>query len=193
MSYSDVLFNTYKALVSSGSLFGCKVSKPLFTKSSESVSVDNASLIDVENITLSAGAEKVLLTIRNRATFSGMTNATKIKIATLTLKSDGTKPVMFKIYKNSSTGGTFNDWDATTSRVEVSTNTTLSTTTETIGTITKIINQIGSAILSKEEVQRVNLLDGDVVIDIKPNETITITAKSTNESIVSLITRIKEK
>lgn len=193
MSWNNVIANTYDVLVNSRRLFGARKSKPLFVKSSESVSVNDASLINIDSIALTAGVEKVLLTIRNRATFDGITNAISIKLATLTFQTDGTKAVSFKIYKNSTTAGTFNYWNEAASRIEVSTNTTLATTTETVGTITKIINEIGSTILAKEDVQRFNLLEGDVIIDLKPNETITFTAKSVNTSNVSLITRIKEK
>jgi len=193
MAFMQGLLDTYKGLDIQGILRGSRKSKPIYTESNSSLSVDNASLIEINNFPLSANTESILLTIRNRANFGGNTNTTTIKIATLTLKTDGAKPVDFKIYKDSTIGGTFNYWDETNSRIEVNTNATLATTTETIGTITKIINQIGSTILSKEETQRINLLDGDIILDLKPSEEVTITAKSTNTSIISIVTRIKEK
>lgn len=193
MDWNKVIVASYNFLVSSGILIGALKTKPMYTVSSNSVTVEDATLIELDNLPIGANTETVLLTIRNRATFDGNTNALNIKLATLTFGTSGNKDVKFKLYGNSITGGTFYEWDTLNSRVEVSTDTTLNTTTIIIGTITRIVNQIGLALLSKEDSQRYNLLDGDIIFTIKPNESITITATSTNSSLVSLITRIKEK
>ena len=191
MGIVSALKSTYKSLVQEGTIIGSYKDNPIFTKSSTSITSDNAALINISE-TLVAGTEKTLLTVRNRATFNSNPNIRSISMATLTLSTSGNKAVIFTIYKNASTGGTFADWNTLNSRVEVNTTATKSITTSTIAGITKIDEEVGNTIVAKEATERINLLEGDITITLKANETFTITAESSQVSDIKMSLRIKE-
>ena len=77
--------------------------------------------------TLAIDTEKLIFAIRNRPNFNAESNRRALQLKYLSLSTDGTKPVIFKIYIQSTiTGGTWIDIDNSNSIVEVKTSGTRS-------------------------------------------------------------------
>lgn len=150
---------------------------------------DKTPLVERDNVSISANTETVLLSIRNKDTFAGKPNTVRIRYGTITLVSDGQKSVKFKVYLNGvdRNVGTWGDYDSDLSVSEINTDSPLSlTTVNPVPTVNKILEQIGSTALAKEDRDRINLFSSDVVISAFPNDTITITAESQNSSSIDV-------
>lgn len=146
---------------------------------------DKTPLVERDAVVVGS-TEKVLISLRNKLDFAGKPNTVRIRYGTLTITSDGTKSVKFKVYLNGVTGGTWADYDTNLSVTELSTTTTLNLTTVAIDGITKINEQIGSTVLGRVDRDRINLFDSDIVISANAGDTITITGQSQNNSDVDI-------
>lgn len=147
---------------------------------------DKTPIVQRDAVTIAGSTETVLVSLRNKSTFAGKPNTVRIRYGTLTITSDGTKSVRFRVYLNGVTGGTWADYDTDLSVTEVSTSTTLNTTTSVIDGITKVNEQIGSTVLGKVDRDRINLFSSDIVIAANPSDIITITAESSNSSDIDI-------
>lgn len=179
---NSTIVKTYKYLVNQAIMLGSSIDNPLITKNA-SQSLDNAYIMNISKTVLT---EAIIFTIKNTDEYK------KIKFKTFTFATDGNKSVEFKLYLNGSTGGTFESWSGD-SVAEVSTTATLSLTTSTIGGITKIDEQIGGTILAKIANDRIDLSGGDVEISLNQNETLTVTAQSTNSNETKTLVRWVEE
>lgn len=150
---------------------------------------DKTPLISRAGVSVPSSTETVLLSIRNKTTFAGKPNTVRLRYGTVTLVADGNKSVDIKVYKNgvSRAVGTWGDFDTNLSVSEINTDSPLSlTSVNPIPTVTKINEQIGSTALSKQGSVRINLFESDIVIDANPDDIITITAESTNATVIDV-------
>ena len=159
---------------------------------------DLIPFIELDDIPISANTETHLITVRSKDIFQSKLNSIPVQYGTLTLTSDGNKPVAFRVYKNIADRNTGNwgDYDTNGSVLELSNDATLNITTRVITpTITLRNEQIGGTFLQKIDNLRINLFgEGtDVPITAYPDESITITALSTGASTINLQLRGVEK
>lgn len=150
---------------------------------------DKFPFIKRPQVSVGAGAETVLLSIRNRPTFAGKENTVRLRYGTVTITSDGTKPVEFNVYLNGMTYDNVTyEWgyyDEQLSVSELNINQPLSLTSRTIVTgLDKTNEQIGGTYLGKVDRDRINLFSRDVIISANPNDILTFTAKSPNATVV---------
>lgn len=154
---------------------------------------DKSPLIERDNINVPQNTETVLVSVRNKDVFQGKPNTVRSRYGTVTLTTDGNKPVKFKVYLNGVINGTWYDFDTDLSVTEMSTDAQLSLTQIVKGNITKIVEQVGSTALGKSGSLRINLFDSDIVISAYPTDTITITAQSQNATNVDIQLRLIEE
>lgn len=164
------------ALIKSASWRGGIVGeKPRGTKA------DRTQTQSIEAKVIPAGALTPVITLRNLVTFQGKVNHVRVRYGTVALSVDGTKPVIWEVHKNATlTGASF-----------VPQNTETSVTEHDISATSMVVNgdNIGGTIMGKVSTTRINLFEGDVVLAVYPGETITLAAKSANNSEVSLFFR----
>lgn len=136
------------------------------------------------SVTIPANTETPLITFKNKDIFKGKSNHVVSRYATVTLSSDGTKAVNFKVKKNATlTGAVYSDVDTNNSVSEKDTSATLISG----GTL------VGGTLLGKVDRERINLFGGDVPIKVYPNETLTLSAISTASSDLNIFLRIIEE
>lgn len=139
--------------------------------------VDDSIVRFVEQKSVLAGVLTPVITLKNKTTFNSAPNNYKIEYATVSLATDGTKPVYWNVITNAAlTGAVFVDQDTANSIAQYD----VSATAISGG------NLVGGVVMNKSESTRINLLDGDVTIQINPGETITLAAKSVNNTIVDV-------
>lgn len=148
---------------------------------------DRFPFIERNQVSIPANTETILLSIRNKDTFSGKPNTVRLRYGTITITSDGTKPVAFRVYINgvNRNVGTWGDYDSDLSVSELNIDSPLVVTTDTIVTgLTRKRQQIGGTYLGKTDRDRINLFSTDVVISANAGDIITITAFSPNSTVV---------
>lgn len=119
-------------------------------------------------------SEVNILTIRNDTTFQSKTNRSVVIPEILSVSSDGTKPVKFRLYKNTTLGGTpsYTAINANESVVSYDT----AGTTVTGGT------RLLEVFIGKEDGNAVNIKG---LFKLIPGDTLTITAESASSSNAS--------
>lgn len=150
---------------------------------------DKFPFIKRPQVTIPSNSETVLLNIRNRESFAGKKNTVRLRYGTVTITSDGTKPVEFNVYLNGVPYDTItHEWgyyDEQLSVSELNLDAPLSLANRTIVSgLTKINEQIGGTFLGKVDRDRINLFSTDVVISAAAGEILTFTAKSPNTTTV---------
>ena len=135
-------------------------------------------------VTIGGGSvDYPVISIKNKSTFQGKVNHVRIRYGTVTLASDGTKPIIIKVFRNGTlTGANFQDYDTTDSVAQFD----ITATAYTAGAGNE---PIGGTLLPKVGVARINLFSDDVVIPVYPNETVTLTAASANSTELDLFLR----
>lgn len=129
---------------------------------------------------VSANTTTPIVTLKNKDTFQGLTNHVRARYATVSVAADGTKPVIFYVYKNGVlTGAVFTDKSATESVVQV----------DTSATAISGMQEVGGVVLQKADTARVNMYANDVILAFYPGETITFAARSTGATVVDLFLR----
>lgn len=150
---------------------------------------DKFPFVERPAVAIPAGVETVLLNIRNRDIFAGKPNTVRLRYGTITITSDGTKSVSFKVYLNSVPYDTINDewgyYDENLSVSEINIDAPLALTSRNIVTgLNKINQQIGGTYLGKVDRDRINLFSSDVIISANADDILTFTAFSENNTIV---------
>ena len=102
------------------------------------------------------------------------------RLGTLSIATDGSKPVIFTIYKNGTlTGASFVAYGGDSfCSYDIS--------------ATAITNQgmaVGGLVMNKLDTQRINLFTNDVFIKAGPNDVLTLCAKSTSNTEITLFIR----
>lgn len=143
---------------------------------------DRNQNISIDNKSITGGASPVpVVTLRNNATFQGKQNHVRVRYGTVALSVDGTKDVVWEIFKGGTlTGASFVAKNAATSVVDYDISATAYTPSTT---------NIGGTVMGKTSQTRINLFEGDVVLAVYPGETITLCARSPNNTVVSLFFR----
>lgn len=142
---------------------------------------DNKPYISLPVVTLVSNTEIPLFSIKN------IDKDITIQYGTVDIQVEGTKPVIFSVYKNGITSSTFANYSDYT---QVSTDGTLVKDIDILSNgLTFVRNQIGGTILGKDSGVRLNLLDTDIALRIGYEETITISAISSNTSTIHLAIR----
>lgn len=135
-----------------------------------------SDLLHAESVpeqTISAGVETHLISLRGLATLNGIVNRIEAIILHWSVAADGTKPALFRMYKNSTlTGGVWSNHETDVSIMEINTTATVSVNGEEV--LPTSTARQGSKDLDIEHLR----------IDIHKNDSITITAISTNNSDV---------
>ena len=140
----------------------------------------------VRNIakSISANVDTPILSIRNETTFQSQNNHIRVRLATVSISTDGTKSVTIFIRRGSTlTNASFSANDVNESVVSLDT----AATALSGGTL------IGGTVLGKVDTLRVNLFSGDVILDIHPGQTLTISAQSTGASDLNTFIRWNEE
>lgn len=138
----------------------------------------------VESKSISGGVTTHVLTLRNNATFQGKANHVRARYGTVALSVDGTKDVIWEVWKNGTvTGGSYTAANAVTSVTDVNT-----TATGFSGGA-----MIGGTVMGKVSQLRIDMMDNDAILPVYPGETITLTARSANSSTVSAFIRWVEE
>ncbi len=121
--------------------------------------------------TVGSNVLQSILTIRNKTTFASITNYIPIQIDSLSISSEGNKPVRFDIIRNATNAFVYNDVNTNRSVVDFSTTTaTITTGTNTATIYTTYIGKTDSQILD---------LTSDLLY-LYPGETFTVAALTTN-------------
>ncbi len=131
------------------------------------------------------GVNIPVISIRNKTTFQGRENNVKIRLGTFTPISDGSKSVEFDVYKSGVlTGGVWVSQDPDNSVSEYN-NTATSFVPDS--------DIIGGTGLAKVDRDRINLVKGDVILNIYPGEEVHIVSSSSSSNDVILyLRRIEE-
>ena len=139
----------------------------------------NVSVVDK---TITGGASpKPVVTLRNNSTFQGKVNHVRVRYGTIALSTDGTKDVVWEVFKGGAlTGAVFVPKNPTCSVIDYDISATA---------FTPAGDNIGGTVMGKVAQTRINLFEGDVVLAVYPGETITLTARSSNNSTVGLFFR----
>lgn len=146
--------------------------------------VDDSIVRFVEQKSVLANVLTPVLTLKNKTTFNGNTNHSKIQYATVSLATDGTKSVLWQVIKNGTLiGASYVDQDTLKSIAQYD----VSASAVSGGEL------VGGVVMGKTDSTRINLLEGDVRIDINPGETLTLAAKSINSTTVDLFLRWVEE
>lgn len=142
---------------------------------------DRTFNVSIEGKAISAGVTTPIVTLRNNATFQGKVNHVRVRYGTIALSDDGTKDVVWEVFKGGSlVGGAFVPKNAITSVIDYNITAT---------SFTPLGDNIGGTVLGKTGQTRINLFEGDVVLAVYPGETITLTARSANNATVSVFFR----
>lgn len=143
---------------------------------------DRTQTVTIEEKPIPAGTSAVpVLSLRNNPTFQGKTNHVRVRYGTISLAVDGTKPVVWQVFKGGTlTGESFQAKNTLTSVVDYDVSATDYTTAE---------DSIGGTLMGKAATTRVNLFEGDVILAVYPGETITLAAKSSGNTEVSVFFR----
>lgn len=143
---------------------------------------DRTQTITVEDKAVSSGALPIpVLTLRNNPTYQGKQNHVRVRYGTVSLAVDGTKPVIWEVFKNGAlTGAVYVAKNAATSVIDYDITATA---------ITPIADSIGGTLMGKSGTARINLFEGDVILAVYPGEEITLTARSTGNTVVDLFFR----
>jgi hypothetical protein len=149
---------------------------------------DKFPFIKRSAMSIAGNTETILLSIRNRLEFpTGISNTVRLRYGTLSLTTDGAKPVEFNVYLNGIDGdvGTWGYYDEGLSVSEINIDSPLVLNNRTIVTgLAKANEQIGGTFLNKVDKERINLFSSDVIIAANAGDIITITAKSTGNTVV---------
>lgn len=141
----------------------------------------------IKTVTSITGANVPIYSIRSGATFQGQTNYVRIRLGTFTASSDGTKAVEIDVWKEGTlTGGTWEAFDADNSVAEF--NNTATSFAPPAGRVS------GGTVLGKVDRDRINLIEGDVIIPLYPGETIHFvgTTSSGTSDMVVFVRHIEE-
>lgn len=135
----------------------------------------------IEKTILGGSVDRPVISLRNNATFQGKTNHVRIRYGTVSLYTEGNKPVIWKVFKNGTlTGEVWVAKNPTTSVADYDVSAT---------SYTPSGDPIGGIVMGKVDTARVNLFQGDVILAAYPGETITFTAASSSGTDVSLFFR----
>ncbi len=146
---------------------------------------DRAQVETVVEKTVGANAIVPILTLRNNTTYHGKVNHVRIRYATVSVFTDGNKPVIISVYKNGTlTNEAFVAKNAVTSVTDVDVSATAYTPSS---------EPVGGVVLGKVDSARINLFKGDVIIAAYPGETITFAATSSNATDLTLFLRWLEE
>lgn len=142
----------------------------------EGILNDASHTIHAIDNTKTISTELSILTIRNKSTYQGISNAVQIQPTYLSLAADGTKNVTIHAHINTTLGGTpsYTDIDADTSVVDYD----IAGTTITGGRLVFI------AELSKTGDKFINLRDLNMILS--PGDTLTFDATSSSSNDVSI-------
>lgn len=139
----------------------------------------------VKTVKTIIGSNIPLISIRNNPTFQGKKNRVKLTLGTFTPISDGNKSVEFDVYKTGTlTGGAWIARDPDNSTVDYNNTATSFVPTSEL---------VGGTGLAKVDRDRINLIEGDVVISVYPGEEMHVVANSLNSNDVILYFRWSEK
>lgn len=129
-----------------------------------------------------SGTNVPIMSIRNNATFQGVTNHVRVRIGTFTVSTDGNKAVEFDVYKGGTlTGGVWTAYDSVNSVCDYNNTATSFTPATPLPS--------GGTVLGKIDRDRINLIDGDVVIPLYAGEEIHIVATTPTANDVILYFR----
>ena len=127
-----------------------------------------------------------LISIRNKSTFHGKKNNVRIYIGTFTGISDGAQTVGFDIYSSGTLiGGTWTDREVNNSVTQYNNTATSFAPTGSPAHVD------GGTGLAKIDRDRINLVEGDVVISVRPGEELHIVANG-NSSVTHYLRVIEE-
>jgi hypothetical protein len=139
----------------------------------------------IEKSVAGGGVIVPVITLRNNTTFQGKVNHVRIRYATVSLFTDGNKPVIIGVYKN---GTLVNE-----SFVAKNTATSVTDVDVSATAYTPSSEPVGGVVLGRVDTARINLFKGDVIIAAYPGETITFTASSSNATELTLFLRWLEE
>ncbi len=123
-------------------------------------------------VTLTGGVETPIITIRSLATLNSIVNRIEVILLHWSVVSEGTKPTIYKIYKNATIdSGDFTNHETNVSVIEFSVNSTITGGDLELGTAT---SKTGSNDLDVEHLR----------LDLHKGDNYTITAESANASDV---------
>ncbi len=142
---------------------------------------DRTQVVTIEEKSVAAGADVPVISLRNNATSQGKTNHVRIRYGTVSLFTDGNKPVIWKVFKNGTLTG--ESW------VAKNTDTSVADYDVSATSYTNSNDPIGGVVMGKVDTARINLFEGDVILAAYPGETITFTARSSSTTTVSLFFR----
>ncbi len=142
---------------------------------------DRTQVVTVVEKSIPQNQDVPIISLRNNATFQGKTNHVRIRYGTVSLFTDGNKPVLWKVFKNGVLAG--ESWVSKNPETSVA-DYDISATSYTPSS-----EPIGGTLMGKIDTARINLFTGDVVLAAYPGEEITLTARSSNQSEVSLFFR----
>lgn len=131
---------------------------------------------------IGGAAETNILTLQSVATFQAKTNRVKTQCVSVSINSEGAKPVTVRIRRDATLGGSpsYTNIDATNSTLQVD----IAGTTASGGTVEEVIR------LAKADGQTVDLTS--MFIFIRPGDTLTFSAESSQASDVGVSIRWKE-
>lgn len=140
--------------------------------------VGNGVLINrnfvVKTVKTFLGTDVPIYSLRSVSNFKGKVNQVRTRLGTLTISTDGTKAVQFDLYKSGTlTGGSWLAIDADNSVVEYN---------NTATSFVKSGLPVGGTVLGKVDRERINLIEGDIVIPVYPGETIHLVATTPNST-----------
>lgn len=141
----------------------------------------------IKTVKTITGSNDPIYSIRSLATFQGKTNYVRLRLGTFTASADGTKAVQIDVWKDGTlTGGTWEAFDTDNSVAEF--NNTATSFTPPIGRVS------GGTVLGKVDRDRINLIDGDVIIPLYPGETLhfVATTSSGSSEMVVFVRHIEE-
>lgn len=122
-----------------------------------------------------------VISLRNNPTFQGKVNHVRVRYGTVALAVDGTKPVVWEVFKNGTlVGEVWTPKNTVASTVDYDTSATAYAPSQ---------DTIGGTIMGKVSTIRINLFEGDVILSVYPGETITLTARSSNNTEVTTFFR----
>lgn len=151
---------------------------------------DRFPFIKRRGIAVPSNTETVLVSIRCKEFFNGKPNNLRLRYGTVTITSDGTKPVEFNVYLNGvrydPNLDEWGDYDTEASISEINIDAPLQLTTRTIvAGLDKVNQQIGGTYLGKIDRDRINLFSTDVIIGANPADIITFSAFCPNATEVN--------
>lgn len=157
---------------------------------------DKFPFIERPQVSVSGNTETVLLNIRNKDIFNGKENTVRLRYGTITITSDGTKPVSFRVYKNAvdRNVGIWANYETDLSVSEVNIDSPLILTSDVlVPNLPRIREQVGGTYLGKVDRARINLFSSDIIIDANPDDILTFSVFSSNNTIVDFEIRWVEE